>query len=295
MREPRVNRSSIEPKIIASYSPKGGPGKSTIANALADMYSSMKINGKPMQVLLVDFDYESADVATNMNIKPTPSLANWITDIHAEIDAVGGIESVSLYTEAEIRQRYLIHYKENYDVLAGIEYAIDASSITDDDIALILQSLRNCHYDVIVIDSANSTAKRTILPLREADNIALITTLDTATIKETLGVLDMLEKSQFDRRKIRLIFNRVPQDKDIDMDFSELTTLLRMEPIAIVNEDDNIRKHMNMGDSYCLRKPKTQFAEAIKKIANNLYPVDEEIQKKGLFSFITKLFSKKNR
>lgn len=238
--------------IINVYSPKGGVGKSSISKELAMAYTTATINHAPLKVLLVDADWEFGDITTLFNVAPRPNVTDWIRDMMADKRQTGHIH---LYSRQEIAARYLIQYSENFHILAGPGDPVEAELVTEEMVTAIIESLKRTDYDIIVIDSANSNRKRSLIPLMKADAVVLVETLDTSTVAETTAVLNTLRTQQFDFGKLYMVLNQVPEDvSGMDISASEISRLLQLDIAAIIPRYEMLRVINNAGEAAVLKK-----------------------------------------
>lgn len=288
LNKPEVAYKSFKKQIVAVHSPKGGVGKTTVSKELAFGLGSVKVNNELLKILVVDADWEFGDVATQFNVSPAPNVSEWIRLMRYDREQTG---MIPMYQKEEIADRFIIHYNENIDILAGSVNAADAMLIDADIVSAIMDNLRRCDYDFIIVDNANSLKDITIVPLVKADTIVLIETLDTTTIQETTTMLETLRSIQFDFSKLRMVLNQVPtDDKKLDIGVAEIPRVLKIELTAVIPYYDKIRLYNNAGESAIIDK-ETPFSREIKKIVNTIMPV-YDTKKKGFFS---RLFNRKKK
>lgn len=280
LEQPEPGFKSFRHMIINVYSPKGGVGKSSISKELAMAYTTASINHTPLKVLLVDADWEFGDITTLFNVSPRPNVTDWIRDMMTDKRQTGHIH---LYSRQEIAARYLIHYSDNLHILAGPGDPVEAELVTEEMVTAIIESLKRTDYDIIVIDSANSNRKRSLIPLMKADAVVLVETLDTSTVAETTAVLNTLRTQQFDFGKLYMVLNQVPDDvSGMDISVSEISRLLQLDIAAIIPRFEMLRVINNAGEAAVLKKS-TPYSRAIYQLANRIVPLFKE-EKRGVLS-----------
>lgn len=290
--QPKPVYQAYKHQIIGIYSPKGGVGKSSITKELAAALSTASDQSGPLNILVVDADWEFGDITTLFNVVPRPNVIDWIKDMEADKRETGHIH---LYPRQEINARYVIHYSDTLDILAGPANPMEAEMVTAEMVTAIMESLRRSDYDVILIDSANSGHSRTLTPLMMSDAVVLIETLDTSTVAETSAVLNTLRSMQFDFDKLYMVLNRVPDDDArIDISVSEIARLLQLDIAAAIPEYDLLRLINNAGEAAVLKKP-TSYSKAVYQLANQLIPIFDKPERKGFFSFLFKRKKGKRR
>lgn len=277
-------------EIITVYSPKGGVGKSTIAKEIALALSSEGPNKETYRVLFIDSDWEFGDVATLFNVRNYPNMTGLVKSMRKERSETG---QISIRTPQELKQ-YLIPYRtggiENLDLLVSSGNATDHTLIDEHVVRAMIQNFRTLDYDFIIFDNANSIQPRTLLPLMVADYMVLVETLDATTIFETRSLIQTLRSKQFDFNKIRMVFNKVPQDrKNMDITTADVENLFKLKTVAAIpSEEDAARLLNNACQSFILGK-ESAVSKEIKKLVNSITPCYKE-PKKGFFA---RLFSKK--
>jgi len=260
---------TLKQTIIAVNCPKGGVGKTTISKELALAFSTVTINGQPLKVCLVDCDLDFGDVASMLKVNPYPNITHWTSDISQRLreNPNGEIR----YPQQLIESKFLITHPTGLKILAAPSNHTDALDITGKEIEIVLDSLKACDFDVIILDTGNNTKDYTLIALDKANVILMVTTLDVTTINDTNLLLNTLRSIQFPTNKIQLIINRMPKiDKDIDT--SEISQVLRAPIIGIVPEYPKIRQLNNSGTPAVLGK-ETEFTAAIRQIGNKIVPV----------------------
>lgn len=289
LEQPEPGFKSFRHMVINVYSPKGGVGKSSISKELAMAYTTATINHTPLKVLLVDADWEFGDITTLFNVAPRPNVTDWIRDMMADKRQTGHIH---LYSRQEIAARYLIQYSENFHILAGPGDPVEAELVTEEMVTAIIESLKRTDYDIIVIDSANSNRKRSLIPLMKADAVVLVETLDTSTVAETTAVLNTLRTQQFDFGKLYMVLNQVPEDvSGMDISVSEISRLLQLDIAAIIPRYEMLRVINNAGEAAVLKKS-TPYSRAIYQLANRIVPLFKE-EKRGPLSNLLKWVTRK--
>lgn len=280
--------SSYSRQIIAVHSPKGGVGKSTLAKELALALASEGPNKNSYKTLLIDMDWGTGCVASIFNVSPHPNSTELIQAM--VVERRGG-KKISLQTPQEL-EKFVIHNKDipNLDLLCASPYSQDAAMVNEEIVRALIENYRTCDYDYIILDTANSTHSRTRVALTMADQMLLIESMDATTIYNTSELMRQLRKNQFDFEKVRMVINRVPNEKYHDIHPDEISAVLKIPIIAIIPDDEEVRLKNNSGDSMILGK-ETDTVKEIKKMINAVAPVYIE-KKEGFFA---RLFKRKKR
>lgn len=193
-------------RIIATYSNKGGLGKTTLAVNLAKELSSIT-NEK---VLLIDLNMHLGDVTAFMNV--TPSY-----DLKYIIDNIEKVENDEEFLLGTIEQ-----YKfSNLYILADSPYREVTFDINSQDITKLLKILRNT-FAYIIIDMSSSLDTKFKAVCDESDLILLVTTANIATLRNCKRCLSLFEKFGYLDNKTELIINRFINNEDYRSEDIEL-------------------------------------------------------------------------
>lgn len=267
--EPARGTRTIKQTVIAVNCPKGGVGKTTVSKELALAFSTVKVHGQPLKVCLVDCDLDFGDVASMLKLNPYPNISHWTSDIQQRLRE--NPNAVPRYSQGEIESKYLIKHQTGLHVLAAPSNHTDALDITGNEMAIIIDNLKNCDFDVIILDTGNNTKDYSLIALEKAHNVLMVITLEITSIQDTNNLLQTLRSIQFPTGKIRLVVNKMPKsDKDIDT--SEISELLGTEIMGFIPDYPKIRIMNNAGTPAILARP-TEFSEAIRRIAHKIIPV----------------------
>ena len=278
--EAEANYESRKQQIVAIYSPKGGVGKSTITKELAYMLANTTdINGRDIKVIVVDVDLEMPDVSTLFRVLPRPNIADWVRDIEADKEAGRPLR----YSQNDISEEYVVHVNTKLDLLCGTESVTDSHMIRSEHIQTILSALKQCDYDIIMLDCANGINAKIMRPLMMADTVLWITTMDYTTLEETKRAFKVLRTQQMDMSKIKVLLNNIPsKEREKQFDVADIEGFLGQPIVQGIPYDPNSRLVNNVADALVLGES-TPFTRAMRKIGNELLPLPEE-EKAGLFS-----------
>ena len=287
-----VTSVSLQQMTISVYSPKGGVGKSTIVRELAHVLSDMKRNGRRLKILVLDADWEFGDVDSAFGICPSPNVMDWVKRICNDRERLGYIPA---YSPADIVSRYVIEYDEQIHILAGSDNAMEAARLDCEIAEAIMDNLRRCDYDLILVDNCNTLKDTTVIPLEKSDLILLILSLDTSTVQDARNFLDVLSEFRIDKSNIRMVINQVPlDDKKCELGISHVARILTMEPTCIIHTNQDARSFANVGEAASSDKG-SLFSKEIRTLARAAVAVDEEPEKpdKGSGGFWRRLFGRK--
>ena len=279
-------------QMISVYSPKGGVGKSTIVRELAYVLSDMKRNGRRLKILVLDADWEFGDVDSAFGICPSPNVMDWVKRICKDRECLGYIPA---YSPVDIVSRYVIEYDDQIHILAGSDNAMEAARLDCGIAEVIMDNLRRCDYDLILVDNCNTLKDTTVIPLEKSDLILLILSLDTSTVQDARNFLDALSEFRIEKSNIRMVINQVPlDDKKCELGISHVARILNMEPTCIIHTNQDARSFANVGEAASSDK-RSLFSKEIRALARIAVAVDEEPEKpdKGSGGFWRRLFGRK--
>lgn len=287
-----VTSVSLQQMTISVYSPKGGVGKSTIVRELAHVLSDMKRNGRRLKILVLDADWEFGDVDSAFGICPSPNVMDWVKRICKDRECLGYIPA---YSPVDIVSRYVIEYDDQIHILAGSDNAMEAARLDCGIAEVIMDNLRRCDYDLILVDNCNTLKDTTVIPLEKSDLILLILSLDTSTVQDARNFLDALSEFRIEKSNIRMVINQVPlDDKKCELGISHVARILNMEPTCIIHTNQDARSFANVGEAASSDK-RALFSKEIRALARIAVAVDEEPEKpdKGSGGFWRRLFGRK--
>ena len=269
-------------RTIAIYNQKGGVGKSTIAKELAIAMTCLSIqNGDELyrpKVCLCDFDLDSSDMASLLNLAPEPNIKQWSDDISKQYEKAKKMDTV-LFSEWDIKQNYLQQHESGLFVLVAPERKTEGLSINYRTVSTIIENLKLCDFDVIIIDTGSNILDYTISALLTASDILALSTCDVVSAKRIDGVLEdiLLNVDGFDRGKMRLLVNKYDPAFNISPD--ELSGVLQMPLVGIIPECREITNVNNGGNSVFYGNTKSAdkqkaFANAVRIVAKRMLELD---------------------
>ncbi len=232
--------SFTEGKIFTVFSNKGGIGKTTIATNLA--VSLAELTKK--RVALVDLNLQLGDVTTFLDLSPSYDIAYIVTQI-SRIDESFLIKTLEKYQEKELY------------VLADPPYLEQAEEITSEQIGTVLNALKSV-FSYIVIDTSSAFDSKTISALDLSDDILLVSIVNLPSIRNAQRCLDLFERLDYPREKVKMVVNRYIENEEITVDdvedalnhnvywkipnnyFTVMSAINRGMPICEINKDSNV-------------------------------------------------------
>jgi pilus assembly protein CpaE len=244
----RVTGSTREHgRIVTVFSPKGGTGKTVTATNLST--ALVKNNGK--RTLLLDLDLQFGDAAIMLAIEPDRT----IQDLMA---APGELDSEKL-------AGYTLRHPSGIDILPAPIRPEDAELVTEPKLARLLEVARES-YDLIVVDTSPFFHGPMLATLDRTDELLLVCGLEVPTIKNVRLSLQTLELLSFPPNRIRVVLNRA--NSNVGLKRSEVEAALETKVSFELPSDRAVPLAVNRGQPAVLSEPGSDFARAIKEMAN---------------------------
>ncbi|MHB1347536.1 MAG: nucleotide-binding protein, partial [Candidatus Humimicrobiaceae bacterium] len=176
-------------KTIMIFGTKGGSGKSFIATNLAiDLQSLTKKN-----VVLMDLNYQSGDIALLLNIVPKHTIFD-ITSIIDQLDQ-------------EMLATFLTPFGSGLKVLPAPINPTQAESISSKATSKIINTLRKI-CDFLVIDTPATFSEDILYQLEKVDYLCMVASMEVPSIKSMKVALEVLGQLKFPKEKTIIIINR---------------------------------------------------------------------------------------
>ena len=273
----------IPQKVVAIHSQKGGVGKSTIARELAIGTSCLQIKKDTStyrpKVCLCDFDFEASDIAVLMNIENAQGIMTWCEDIDYEASRTGESPEEIRFTENAIKERYLqLHESGVYVLLAPVRKT-DSFRIDSHHVEAIIENLKLCDFDIILIDTGPNILDYTLMALSKVDEIYTVCNCDMLSAKRVDGMIGDIytQMEGFNFGKIGLLVNKMHEKSSVSP--GELAKALNLPLVGEVPYYPEIVEINNEGVSvfFNRRKPSgqaTEYAAAFKALARKLIRPD---------------------
>lgn len=276
------NGRLVNQKTIVIYNQKGGVGKSTISKELAIAMSCLNIqNGDELyrpKVCLCDFDLDSSDMTSLLNLNMEPNIKQWSDDISKQHEKAKKI-GIVYFSEWDIKQNYLQQHESGLYVLVAPDRKTEGLEINYKTVSTIIENLKLCEFDVIIIDTGSNIFDYTITALLAATDILALSTCDVVSAKRIDGILEdiLLNIDGFDRDKMRLLVNKYDPAFNISPD--EIASVLQMPLIGIIPACGAITNINNSGNSVFFGNSKSAdkqkaFANSIRQIAKRILELD---------------------
>lgn len=294
---PQISASTIEPvtkkHLITVYGPKGGVGKTFLSRELAIYFATQKRDDRPLRVLAVDFNLDLGTFATTLNLPRTPNLFSWVQHIDARLHEYmrsKGRDPLTVSNEEwqecasvlplfphDIEKYVVSHTETGLHVLTSPRDIRHSFEIRDYHLYLILETLKQSAYDVILIDTAPDTTDATIQALFFAQQVVMVGNPVVDSIENIQRLLKLLREAEYPEERIQICMNRLQRREMFTLD--EIRAYFQLHPskkIYPIPDDAEVKKSINTGTPVMLRPGRTAAKDAIEKLGKALLPVDEQ-------------------
>ncbi|CAI8829070.1 pilus assembly protein CpaE [Brevibacillus sp. IT-7CA2] len=283
-------------QLITVYGPKGGVGKTFISRELAIFFSMQKNEGLPLRVIAVDFNLDLGTFATTLNLPRTPNLFTWVKDLDAQLHSFiqsQGKDPYSISSEEwqeyaqalplspqQIEKYVVAHLDTGLHVLTSPRDIRQSFEIRDYHLYLILETLKQSNYDVILIDTAPDTTDATIQALFFAEHVVMVGNPVVDSIENIQRLLKLLREAEYPEERIQICMNRLQRKEMFTLD--EIRAYFQLHPskkIFSIPDDVEVKKSINTGTPVMLQTGRIPAKEAIETLGKALFPVDGEQMK----------------
>ena len=232
---------------IAVYSPKGGMGTSTIAANLA-----VALQQEYGDVVLMDADLQFGDIMVRLNTKVSRSISDLIYESEFDI---------------ELLQDVLLAHSSGLKLLLAPTRPELADAILPEMLTEIIKSLKQ-QYKLVVIDTDNNLADKTVNVLEAADYIMVVSAPELPAIKNTKLFLELANLLEFESDRISVILNKVGIPGGISPE--KIQAVLKLDHIHRIPYDPRIHMAINKGVAVNQQDVMAPSAQAITQIAREL-------------------------
>ncbi len=235
---------------IATFSAKGGQGKTTIAVNLALALRTLT----DKRVVLVDADLRFGDA----NIFLDLPFGRSIMDLLPHIDQL----------DSHLLDQVLAKHPSGLQVLVRPERPELAETVTARHLEQVLTILPRL-FDYVVIDCELSYDEKLLAVLDRADYILLVLTPDLGVVRNTKHFLELAATLGYPREKIEFVLNRA--NSNVGLSPADVERALgpghyfRLDSFGRL-----LTTSLNMGQPAVLSNPRSDFARVIREIAERV-------------------------
>lgn len=223
--------------VITVFGAKGGIGKTTIATNLA----TALVRETGQTVALVDMDTRFGDVAIMMDVPVDRNIA----DLTRRLDHVD---------RTNIKE-YLVPHSSGVAILPAPSHPGDWNVVSPDHIEQIVRLLAQTH-DFVILDTPGTFNEMVAAALEMATVVLLVTSMDVASIKDTVLALNMLRSWSFPREKVKLAINHANVANSVKE--KDVVRTLEYEVFWQIPYDEAVTKSTQLGQPIVLTKPNSR-------------------------------------
>lgn len=246
-----IPRGTDNRKVVCTFAPKGGDGKTTVSTALA---SELQKNGA--RAVIVDLDLEFGDVAVTMSVRPQHTIAD-VARIDGMLDATAVNQ---LLTAAD----------NGVQVLAAPAAPHEAAAVNASHVEQLIDILAE-QFDVVVIDCPPSVTTHVLAAWDRTDELVLVTLPVITSLNCAAGALASIRSLKIDKTaQLRLVVNRAGISEDPTV--SDIEKALGVKAVAALPQDNEVTSALNRGDVFTDTYPDHELTIAINKLARTVYP-----------------------
>lgn len=239
--------SPRRPQLVATFSPKGGVGKTTLAVNLAVALEAVTAE----QVTLLDMDLEAGDVATVLDLQPRLTTGDWAR-------ALAAGEDVDVAA-------YLTPHSSGIRVLAAPPSPALAESVRPEHVRRAIATAK-LGAEFVVADTAPSFTDQVLAVLDEAQSLLLLLTPDVAALKNVRTALDVMADLGYPAAKIHPVMNRHAGDHGLSA--QQVEELLGRPVAAVIPNDPTVvTSATNSGKPFVLSHPEAGVSKAVLDLA----------------------------
>jgi pilus assembly protein CpaE len=265
IRKSRMNTASgsrRRGRLMTVYPAKGGVGASSVATNLA-----LSLTSDPtIRVCLVDFNLQVGDLALMLDLHPEHSFARAVED--------GTLDEGKLET-------ILTRHRSGLRLLTVSDRPEESDMILRNHVPELF-GLLNTMFDVVVADVGRNIDERTIELLDLSDDVLVVSALDVPTIRNTRRYLDLLERLEIPRDRVRLVVNRFEEKSRVGL--RDLENTVGMEAHwCLPNDYRPMSAAIDSGNPVVLDSPRSRLSrsyrelgEALQKLRPGAVAVDDD-------------------
>jgi len=251
----RKQGGATQRSVTTVFSNKGGVGVTTIATNLALSFRRRS----QRSVALIDFDYQSGDVASMLGVVPVRSMGDLLGADRVESATVQGA---------------MMKHPSGVMVLPQPEHIDQSDGLTAHYSGRILETVSSMH-DVVVVDAPHMFNDVALEIFDRSSQILLVCEMSIPSVRAARRSLELFHRLNYlavpDR--IRLVANR--RDERSAITPLQVEETLGM-PVAfhVANDYAAVSESINLGRPLCSEHPSSKAGRDIEAIARGLMPND---------------------
>ncbi|MFQ5878693.1 MAG: CpaE family protein [Dehalococcoidia bacterium] len=235
--------------IITIFGAKGGIGKTTIATNVGTGLAQRT----GQSVVLVDLDTRFGDVAIMMDIPAEHSIA----DLAIAEDQI----------DRETVRQALYQHPSGVTVLPAPPRPEEWRNLTPSHIERIIPTLAEM-FDYVVVDTPGTFNEVISKALELSTMVLLVTTVDMASLKDTLLTLDMMEAWAFPPEKVKVMVNHANASNTITQE--DVKRTLGRQMFWELPYDRTVSTSTQIGRPVVLTKPQARVSQSLIALVHTL-------------------------
>lgn len=239
----------IQGTIITVFGAKGGIGKTTIATNLA-MAIAKETN---QSVGLMDMDTRFGDVAIMMDLPPSGGIGELVRSGQA--------------LDRDLLKRAMVRHQSGVSILPAPRHPSEWESVGPRHIQAIVSELAHT-FDYVILDTPGTFNDLVEEALRMATIVLLVTSMDMASIKDTVLALDMLRSWEFPEDKIKLAVNHSNSANSINE--SDVERTLDYRVFWKIPFDKSVSIASQLGQPVVMHEPNSKVSQSLMNLARAL-------------------------
>jgi pilus assembly protein CpaE len=245
--ERTTGRSRHRGTVMSVFSGKGGVGTTSMVANLGVALA----NRGDAKTVLVDLSFQMGDLGLMLDQPPRYSL----TDAFDE----------DVLSETKLRSIIAQHDSGVYVLTVAASPEI-GEEITRHQVSALLGTLNNM-FDFIIIDVGRHLDDRTFEALELSDAVLMMSIQDVPTIRNVSRYLEILDRLEIEREKIRLIINRYQKKNRLTL--RDVEAALDMETFwTIPNDFQPVSLGIDGGVPAVIEAPRSKVAQSFKDLAD---------------------------
>jgi pilus assembly protein CpaE len=230
--------------IICVLGLKGGSGKTlTCANL------GVALAQRGARVAMVDLDLQFGDLALAMGLRPERTIYDLVRS--------GG----SL--DAEKLEDFLVEHPSGVRALLAPVRPDQAAVITAPFLSEVLRLLAES-YEYVLIDTPPSFGPEVIGAIDVSTDVVMVTMRDTLSLKNARLGLETLERMDYDRSRVTIVFNRA--NTNVGIEREDVLAILGRDVDVLVPSNRDVARSVNQGTPIVLEVA-SDAAKAFRSLA----------------------------
>jgi pilus assembly protein CpaE len=244
----RAVEKAKDASLYVVHSLRGGLGCSSIVVNLGLAFQ--KLWGK--STLLVDGVLTAGQIALMLDAK---SIATW--------ENLVGINEETL--DDAVVSEMMCEHKSGIRYIASPRYPIAADTFSNEILKLFMDKLK-AHNDFIITDASHDFSDMTINMLSMANTILLIMAPEMASLRTTMGALEIYDRLGVSVDKVKIVLNNNSSNPAIKQAQLE-KVLKRSIDFVLPYEAGEVNKALNFGQPFILTNPDLSICLALENMA----------------------------